>query len=204
MDRFNDILDFWFEGIDEDTVITKDSEFVKRWFGKDKKVDEAIRQNFKEDLASAQRGEYGEWKKTPAGRLALIILFDQFPRHLYRETARAFENDLQALELCLRSIKDHFDEGLIFVERQFLYMPLMHSENMAIQEESLKYFGRLVKEAEETSDPNVDYLKYVLGYAQRHYDIVKRFGRFPHRNAMLKRRATSHELEFVKKPEANF
>ena len=185
-------------------MITKDSEFVKRWFGKDKKVDEAIRQNFKEDLASAQRGEYGEWKKTPAGRLALIILFDQFPRHLYRETARAFENDLQALELCLRSIKDHFDEGLIFVERQFLYMPLMHSENMAIQEESLKYFGRLVKEAEETSDPNVDYLKYVLGYAQRHYDIVKRFGRFPHRNAMLKRRATSHELEFVKKPEANF
>jgi len=204
MDRIEIILDYWFEGIDEHTVLSGDSQIVKRWFVKDEQVDVEIEKQFGPDLIKARKGKFNDWVQTPRGRLALIILFDQFSRNIYRDSPKAFDKDLQALEYCLRSIKDGADEKLTLIERIFLYMPMMHSENLKVQEKGLEYFGRLVKIAEENQDKNADYFKYTVDYAQKHYDIIERFQRFPHRNEIFNRRSTPSEIEFLKEPGSSF
>ena len=198
------ILNFWFEAIDLDTQLTKEHPTVKRWFSKNKKTDEYIVKEFKADLLNAQTGDYNSWAQTTEGGLALMILFDQFSRNIYRDSAKAFENDLKALELSLRSIKDGFDERLELYERIFIYMPLMHSELLEIQEESVKYFGKIVEYAKTWEDPSLEYYQYTFEYAQRHHDIIKQFGRFPHRNKVLKRRSTSDETTFLGQTGSSF
>jgi len=203
-DRIKDILNYWFEGIDEETVLNGKAPTVKRWFAKDDQVDAKIEKQFGADVLKARKGKYNDWAENPQGRLALIILFDQFSRNIYRDSPKAFDKDLQALEYCLLSIKDGLDEKLTFIERIFLYMPMMHSENLKIQERGLECFDRLVKVAEKNEDKNVDYYTYTLDYAQKHYDIIERFHRFPHRNAILNRRSTPSEIEFLKEPGSSF
>ena len=204
MERVAAILDFWFEGITEETQLMDDLPVKKRWFGKDDSVDEEIKKKFGSDLTKARKGKYTSWMETSVGSLALIILLDQFSRNIYRNSAKAFDTDLQALEYCFLAIKSGFDEELSLIQRQFLYLPMMHSENLRIQEKSLDYFRGLVEDSATLEPHNTEYYQNVLEYAQRHRDVIERFERFPHRNEILKRRSTSTELEFLKSPAASF
>lgn len=199
MERHKEILKYWFENLDEDTLLTQESPLVKKWFGKDKKVEQELKK-FEPDIKKAAKGEYAEWENDAYGRLALILLYDQFPRHLYRDTPKAYQYDLKALELALRSVKDEFEGRVYFVERLFYFLPLLHAENMEVQTTSVEMFGKLLEEAERYEDQNVPFLKEMLVKAQRHLEIYQRFGRFPDRNRALDRKATSEEREFAEDP----
>lgn len=204
MKRADKILDYWFEGIDEDTEITKNSLWMNRWFGKSKENDSFIRKNFEQDVNNASLGKCKDWENLTEGRLALILLLDQFTRSIYRGKSAAFDNDLAALELSFRSLKDGTIERLRLIERVFAYLPLMHSENLEIQEMSVQCFNKLLGRAEEEEDVNIAFFRDSLDYAQRHFDAIKLFKRFPHRNKILKRRSTSDEIKYLQDPRNSF
>ena len=161
----------------------------KRWWNKDAAFDQYLRQTYGHDVEAALRGELDAWSATPRGALALVILLDQMTRNIYRDTRRMYAGDEKAVKTCLEMIDRSEDASLSKTERQFLYMPLMHSEDRTVQERSLQKFAEL-------SD-NLD-------YARRHADIVFRFGRFPHRNAILGRESTPEEIEFLRSPGSRF
>jgi uncharacterized protein (DUF924 family) len=169
----------------------------KRWYSKDPEFDARIRAEFGADLERAARGELDDWKSTPRGRLALVILLDQFSRNLHRGTAAAFANDARALALSREGISRGEDRTLAAVERQFLYMPLMHAEDREAQDLCVEVFRRASAELGGKLDG-------VIPYAERHREIVARFGRFPHRNEMLGRSSTAEEIEFLKEPGSSF
>ena len=204
MDRIQEILNYWFGGLDDKKPIDKNSPVVKRWFTKSAKTDQEIRDKFERDFLKARQGEYKQWEESVRGRLALIVLFDQFSRNMYRDSPRMFETDSLALDLTLRSIKDKKDRELQLIERIFLYMPLMHAEQLDMQKLSLKQFAFLVEESKTANPGNISYYEYTFGYAQRHHDIIEQFGRFPHRNEILKRSSTEQEKEFLEKTSSRF
>lgn len=171
---------------------------------KDARFDALVREHFEKDIKKAIAGGYGDWEDTIQGRLALIILFDQFPRNIYRGTATAFKWDQLALDLSLRSWHDGDDMAMPLIERVFVYMPFMHAEDVEIQNLSLRCFERLVTESEKISPLNTHYFKYNLEYARKHRDIIEKFGRFPHRNNSLSRKSTVQELEFLEGPKSSF
>ncbi|MGE0269193.1 MAG: DUF924 family protein [Candidatus Omnitrophota bacterium] len=204
MERVAAILDYWFDGITEETVLTDDLPVKARWFSKDEEIDREIKNKFNSDLTKARKGKCSSWMDSSVGALALIILLDQLSRNIFRGSEKAFDTDLQALESCLIAIKDSYDEELSLIQRQFLYMPMMHSENLMIQKKSIIYFKNLV-DAAQTQDPrNIEYFTNVYDFAKRHHDIILKFERFPHRNDVLKRRSTSTEIEFLKSSGASF
>jgi len=198
MERVAAILDFWFEGITEETILTDDLPVKSRWFSKNEEIDREIRAKFSSDLTKARKGKYSTWMGSSVGALALIILLDQLSRNIFRGSEKAFDTDLQALESSLIAIKDGFDEELSLIQRQFIYMPMMHSENLNVQKKSLKYYKGLVDAAQEQEPNNIEYFTNVYDIAKRHHDIIQKFERFPHRNEILKRRSTSSEIEFLK------
>jgi uncharacterized protein (DUF924 family) len=202
-EKIDHILNYWFDGIDATTIL-ESHPTAKKWFKKSEETDKEIKQKFEGDLIRARKRKYDDWAQTPRGRLALILLFDQVSRNIFRGTPQAFENDLRALEYSLLSLKDGFDEKLSLIERTFLYMPLMHAESLQVQKRSLEYFKRLVEEAEMAKDKNAGYYQYSLTYAQKHYDIIKQFGRFPHRNVILNRKSTLEEEGFLATPNSSF
>jgi len=204
MENKRQILAYWFSDLDDDTSLNMDLPLFRRWFGKDDSTDREIRERFEPVYLRAVRDEYNEWEDTPLGRLALVILFDQFPRNMYRETPGAFETDPRALALCLRSIEDGCDKKLNLIQRLFLYMPMMHSESVEIQEKSKHYFGMLVEAARQRNPANADFFNYSYEYAVKHYVIIERFGRYPHRNQALGRKSTAAEIEFLKGPDSSF
>ena len=135
--------------------------------------------------------------------MALIILLDQFSRNIYRDSLNAFSQDRQAVLICSEGIEKGFDNKLHPVQRTFFYMPLMHSEDINIQEKALKYFQKL----KETYLAPPELANMVSGnyeYALKHYEIIKRFGRYPHRNKILVRKSTMQEIEFLKGPGSSF
>lgn len=204
MNDYDDILNYWFGGLDDQKMIDRNSPVVKKWFSKNEKIDREIHECFEKDFLNAKRGRYKNWEDDPRGRLALILLFDQFSRNMYRETPKMFETDFLALDLTVRAMNEALDGLFKLVERIFLYMPLMHAEDLKIQKLSLEYFGRLITESREKSPQNTSYYVYTFQFAQRHHDIVERFSRFPHRNAILKRESTPGELEFLRNPKSSF
>jgi uncharacterized protein (DUF924 family) len=204
MGRAEIILDYWFKGLDDHTEVDLGQPHVKRWFSGDEATDREIRQRFEEDHLRAARGEYKGWEDTPRGRLALVILLDQFPRNLYRGLPEAFATDPMALDLCLRSMEEMLDEPLALIERAFLYMPLMHAESVEMQEKSKQQFSLLAEQAKERSPANVGYFTYSHEFAVKHAVIIERFGRFPHRNAILGRLSTPEEEAFLKEPDSSF
>jgi uncharacterized protein (DUF924 family) len=204
MDDPAKILSYWFNGLNDKEAIDKNCPTVKRWFSGDKKTDDEIREKFENDLIRAQEGAYKDWEETSKGRLALIVLFDQCSRNIYRGTPKMFEADSKALELTLGSIDDKKDYKLQLIERIFLYMPLMHAEQSDIQKLSLKQFASLVAESRIRSPKNISYFEYTFGYAQRHHDTIAQFGRFPHRNKILNRHSTSQEEEYLRSPGSGF
>ncbi len=161
----------------------------ERWWKKDPAFDRYLRQTYQNDVDAAVRGELDGWVDTPRGALALVILLDQIIRNIHRDTRRMYAGDDKAVAICLEVIGRRGDDSLSTAERQFLYMPLMHSEDRAIQERSLEKFAEL---------------GVGLEYVRRHANIVFRFGRFPHRNAILERESTPEEIDFLKQPGESF
>lgn len=182
MDAVGAVLAFWFEG---------HVRFRKRWFGRDPAFDEACRMKLLPFYDDAAAGRLDDLAATPKGALALAILLDQVPRNVFRGTARAFASDAVALRLARYAVGLGHDRMLHPIERIFLYLPFEHSECWADQERSIALFTAL-------GDP------LALDYAERHRDIVLRFGRYPHRNAALGRRPTPAEVEFLAQPGSSF
>jgi len=204
MSRIDEIHQFWFQGISDETPVKNNQFPFKMWFMKDELVDLQIRENFEAELLAAFEGKHRDWESSLRGRLALILLFDQFSRNMYRGHERCFAFDAPALQLCVTTVDEKRDKELMLIERVFLYMPLQHSEDIRMQERSLKQFQSLIDESQSVNPANTPYYKYTFDYARRHYDIIKRFGRFPHRNVLLKRDSSQEEAAFLRQPGARF
>jgi uncharacterized protein (DUF924 family) len=159
-----------------------------RWFARDEALDAAIRERFLESYEAAARGDLNEWELEPSGSLALLLLLDQFPRHLFRGTRRAYATDATALLLAERAIDRGHDRAVEDALRRFFYTPFMHAEDPAAQE-------RCVALVEALGDAES------LHWARHHRDVVARFGRFPHRNATLGRTSTPEEERFLQEDE---
>ena len=163
--------------------------------------DAAIRERFAALLERAAVGELDSWADGPRRRLSLIVLFDQFPRNIFRGTARAFAFDARALQLALSGMQSGADAALDPVERIFFYMPLQHAESADVQDESIAAFRRLVDEAPQ---PLRAQFEEILKYAEMHRAFVQRFGRFPHRNRLLGRLSTAQEQAYLQSDTAKF
>lgn len=187
-----DILRFWFADGLEAGWPTED--LNDRWFGGGAEVDADITRRFGDRVAAALDGGLADWEAEPLPRLALILLLDQFTRNVFRRQARAFAGDARAQGLVRRTLDAGEDAALPWVGRVFLLMPLTHAENLAAQDTCVAQFERLRAAAPEALHATLD---HNLRYAQLHRDIVARFGRFPHRNAVLGRTSTPEETVFL-------
>lgn len=174
------VLDFWFEELTP-----------KQWFIKSDDLDRGIVERFGDTLAAAARCECWQWRETPAGRVAEIVVLDQFSRNIHRDTPSAFAQDPLALALAQELISRGEDDALPLTRRIFAYMPFMHSESLAIHDQAVKLFDQPGMEEQ-------------LDYEHRHRAIVERFGRYPHRNAILGRESTPEEIEFLRQPGSSF
>ena len=193
------VLDFWFGPAGSAAEIVGRKR--KLWFGKSAANDQAVTEQFAHTLIAATAGQLEHWADTPRGRLALLIVFDQFPHHIHRNHPRAFATDPQALALSLAALKAGDEQHLTPIERVFLYLPLEHAESNAMQEWSVSLYEKLALEAAiEERALFDDFLKY----ARQHRDVVARYGRFPHRNAILGRPSSDDELAFLKQPGSRF
>ena len=187
MDRINIILNYWFHGIDDQTPADRKALPFRKWFVKDEEVDWEIRKLFETDLAKAAQGEYKHWEHSPEGRLALVLLYDQFSRNMFRGTEQMYAYDALALELTLRTISQRKDREFMLIERAFLYLPLMHFEDLKPQQMSVDCFTQLVEESKIKAPGNTSYYEYTLKYAREHHDTIAKYGRFPYRDGILKR-----------------
>ena len=174
------ILHFWF------TELTP-----KQHYAKDAALDEAIRTRFGATLEAAARCELFSWRETPEGRLAEILVLDQFSRNVYRDTPRAFAQDPLALAMAQELVASGQDRSLRLAQRSFAYMPYMHSESALVHAQAVELF----------SQPG---LEDTLRFELRHKEIIDRFGRYPHRNALLGRASSPEELAFLSEPGSGF
>ena len=182
-----DVLDFWFK------------QDRKAWFEKNPAFDEEIRSRFLPLYEKASNGELKTWQQKPASCLALVILLDQFPRNMFRmsgqESARAFTADHLARDAAGVILNNGWDKRMSPDERMFVYLPLEHSESLADQEHCLALMQEIAAFPETAN---------LLTWADAHLVIIRRFGRFPHRNAALARASTPEEIEFLKQPGSSF
>ncbi len=199
LENIHDILHFWF-GDDESQL----SEKRKMWWEKSEATDAAIKERFESVLANAELGALEPWLSQAKGTLAYIILTDQFPRNMYRNTPQAFAYDEIALAATRHALDHEFEKDLSPTENAFLYMPLMHSEDLLCQKQCVGLFARLVELAEQSGQGNVEQLKLSHQFAIAHYDVIAQFGRFPHRNAILGRESRDEEIAFLKTPNSSF
>lgn len=177
---YSKVINFWFDELDP-----------KDWYKKDSNLDKKIADEFGEVFLQATRGELSRWRETIEGRLAEIIVLDQFSRNIYRGDKKSFEFDIMALVLSQEASKLKEVDSLTNEKKAFLYMPFMHSESLVIHEEAVKLFSN-------------HGLKSNLEYEIKHKNIIEKFGRYPHRNKILGRESTSEELEFLKGPGSSF
>ncbi|MDX1386747.1 MAG: DUF924 family protein [bacterium] len=196
MGKVKEILAFWFGEDPEDPF-----QYQSRWWKKDPAFDQEIRKRFGDDLKRAVEGEFNSWMETAEGGLALVILLDQFSRNMFRDRPESFAQDKQALEIVLQLMEQGLDKELSPVQRWFLYMPMMHSEDPEIHKKSLATYEALWKSAPPQL---VKSLKSAFDYAEKHAAIIFRFGRYPHRNAILGRKSTPEEKEFLTQPGSSF
>ena len=199
MEDVESILHYWFGGATDDAEIVREKSAL--WWKQDSKVDAEIRRRFEMMLNAEIKNEFASWSSSPRGQLARILLCDQFPRNMYRDSPRAFDYDERARKLAREAIDAGQDKKLRPVERVFLYLPFEHSETVDDQTLSLRLYTALVEYVPETDRPT--YQKF-LEFARKHKEIIDRFGRFPHRNAILGRQSTAAEAEFLKGPGSSF
>tara|TARA_B100001939_G_scaffold34515_1_gene26806 strand:- start:1744 stop:2301 length:558 start_codon:yes stop_codon:yes gene_type:complete len=175
-----DIITFWFEEISPE-----------QWFKKDKEFDAMLLERAGTTVIKALNGQLDRWSKTSTGSVSLVILLDQFTRNIFRDTPKAFSGDEMALVLCQKSINSKWFSELSMTFKQFLLMPMMHSEDISIQEKSLPLFKQHANNR-------------TYEFAVKHRDIIAKFGRFPHRNLILSRPSTEEELMFLNEPGSSF
>jgi uncharacterized protein (DUF924 family) len=186
MPDFFEVLAFWFGA----PYSPERGRRRKEWFRKSVEFDAEVRRRFLPVWEGALRGECARWEVTPLAAVALVVVLDQFPRNMFRGEARAFSSDAQALAVARRMLERGFDRLLSPVERSFAYLPFEHTEDLAVQRRSLALFAPLDLE--------------LVDYSRRHFEIIARFGRFPHRNAVLGRESTTEEREFLDQPGSSF
>lgn len=174
------VLQFWFDELD-----------TAQWWRKDSRLDQSIRARFGLLLEQAGRCELFGWRATPAGRLAEVIVLDQFSRNIHRDTAGAFANDPLALALAQEAVAAGADQALPATQRNFLYMPYMHSESAAIHQVAVQLFAATG-------------LASQIDFENRHRAIIDRFGRYPHRNEILGRASSAEEIAFLQEPGSGF
>jgi uncharacterized protein (DUF924 family) len=197
--QMRQVLAFWFgEPADAATIATRQAPL---WWGKSAQTDALIRERFAERRTQAISGALDAWLALPHGRLALIILIDQFSRNLYRNDAAAFAHDAQALAWCRQGLAQRSDQALTPIERVFFYLPLEHSESLADQQRSVTLFEQLATDA---GDADRGAFANFADFARQHQAIIQRFGRFPHRNAVLGRSSTAEETAFLREPGSSF
>ncbi|MCH9694258.1 MAG: DUF924 domain-containing protein [Gammaproteobacteria bacterium] len=190
--RIEAILSFWFK--EQELSAPQIDRRMDVWFSEDPVFDHEIEKEFADDVEAACEGRLNHWGTEPHGRLALILLIDQFRRNIYRNTADAFSKDQLALKLCVEGAMEKKDQGLTPIQRVFFYMPLQHAESRKVQAKSLELYNRL---AEAVSPTLRETFLTVAQFAELHKDIVDQFGRFPHRNTLLKRENTPQEAEYL-------
>ncbi|WP_017325851.1 DUF924 family protein [Synechococcus sp. PCC 7336] len=191
MASVEEILAFWFgepgsEGFGRPRRV---------WFRKDDRFDAAIRDRFLPDYFLAAAGQLDAWQDEPHSCLALLLLLDQFPRNLFRDRPQAYATDPKALAIAEGAIALQYDRQLLPIQRWFMYLPFEHSESLDHQDRCVALFQAL---GDEVGDPQA------VASARRHRELIRRFGRFPHRNAVLGRLSTPAELEFLQQPRSRF
>lgn len=190
--RIDEILEFWFGcSLSDDGAIRVRMPF---WFSSNPETDRTIGKRFSGAVADAASGGLDSWRQSPRGTLALIILLDQFPRSLGRGTAAAFAHDAQALDLCLEGIASARQQELSYIEQVFFMMPLQHAESRSVQRTSVAQFRALL---DRIPEERRSHFEGFVDYAQLHSDIVRQFGRFPHRNVLLGRNNTAEEEAYL-------
>jgi len=180
MITYSDIINFWFEEISP-----------QQWWVKDAAFDRMLTERFQATLNSAIQGELYIWRQSALGRLAEILVLDQFSRNIYRDEARAFLADPLALALAQEAIHQGADKEVSLSQQKFIYMPYMHSESLLIHEQAVELFSK----------PG---LEDNLAFEHKHKKIIERFGRYPHRNSLLGRDSTAEEVAFLTEPGSSF
>jgi uncharacterized protein (DUF924 family) len=191
------ILDYWFADLDDTSALDRQREPFRtcyaRWYGKDPAIDQEIRETFEPALLQVTGQGAGwsarlqRWAEVPRGLLALTVLLAL---------------SLSVTTLALHQLEP--DEGLPLVQRMFLYVPLMHTEDLTLQQAMVQHFERLVELARTRSPQNVGFFEFALGYARKHEEVIARYGRFPHRNELLGRHSTPEEQEYLRQEGAGF
>lgn len=192
-DRAHELLSFWFGDLGHADLPTSDR--TNLWFGENPNLKDIMVKTFGKDFEAAKDGQLKNWADTPRGRLALIILLDQFSRSLHRNSEKAFTYDRKAQELCIEGLKEKMDQHLTLIERVFFYMPLVHAEDEKIQDQSIQLFQHLVS---LSMTETTQVYQLFLAYAYAHFRVIKEFGRFPQRNSLLGRKSTAAEIAFLK------
>lgn len=173
-----EVLSFWFS-----------DEMRSRWFASTPELDQEIKRRFEAHWQAAVAGQLNDWKHSAEGSLALVIVLDQFPLNMYRGQAKSFSSEAQAIEVAAQAVSHAQDHILEAEQQAFLYMPFMHSESLKDQDQSVALFNKAG-------------LDHSFRFAKHHRDIIVRFGRFPHRNAILGRTSTDAEIEYLNSKEA--
>jgi len=174
-DLIREIVDFWFS-----------DEVSPKWFNSTPEFDELLRQHYEKVWGLARAGTYDHWENEAESALALVLILDQFPLNMFREQARQYSTEAHARQVAAHAIELGLDQALTKPQRAFLYLPFMHSESLEDQNRSVELYEKAG-------------LKDNLAYARHHRDVIIRFGRFPHRNAVLGRSSTPEEIEYLKK-----
>ena len=193
------LLDWWFGSSGSASEVA--TQKGRLWFGKRDSQDLEARERFGGWTGQALAGGLTEWMQCPEGWLALVLLLDQIPRMIFRDTPKAFAGDLRAQKLVAQGIAADYERQLQPIQRVFIYLVFEHSENLAVQNEAVSRFMALLAE-----QPEAERVVFAdnLDYAERHQKVIAQFGRFPHRNAVLGRESTVEELEFLSKPGSRF
>lgn len=190
--RIDEVISFWFES--KALTAPQIDGRMDVWFGENAVFDQEIEARFATVVDEASRGQLDHWAHTARGRLALIILLDQFRRNIHRGTTEAYAQDNKALKLCVEGAMEKKDKGLAPIQRVFFYMPLQHTESRKVQAKSVAIYNRL---AEAVSPTYAETFMTIAHFAELHRDIVEQFGRFPHRNSVLDRPNTPEEEEYL-------
>jgi uncharacterized protein (DUF924 family) len=200
MDEIEAVLEFWF-GPARPAGTPVSDEFRSRWWHKDPAFDTAVRERFGALYDAIARGEREAWLASARGRLAYLVVLDQFSRNMFRGSRRAFAEDPRAQHAALGGIAAGMDRELADDERAFFYLPLMHAEDRALQDRCVAAFERLRDECRGDARAQVEQF---LKFAEAHRTIVQRFGRFPHRNEAVGRTTTHEELAFLRQQGSGF
>ena len=209
-----ELLDYWFGALRDDMPWDRErapfAVHFMRWYGKDRAIDQEIKGRFEPALLSVTASS-DDWTRVesavaddPRASLAVTVLLDQLPRNMYRDSPRMYQHDALALAHAYRCLVAGHDSKLSLLERMFAYVPLMHAENLTLQALMEAKFMALARDAATSSPHNLQFLEFAAGYARRHREVIERFGRFPHRNAILERRSTAAELDALESEDVAF